>query len=142
VKRAGAALALAAARAAASAAAKPAQDALVGRWAFKTAAYGPGCVLEGEMTIAAGKAPAGMTCTFEARETCRSWAARAKETCTITRTGKAGVEIASQVTWSEGVSYKADDFSLTVVAPDEMRGVMNSVHSAPVVFSRKVALTS
>ena len=134
-------LALAAALAVA-AAAKPVQDPLVGRWAFKTAAYGPGCVLEGEMTIAAGKPPASLSCTFDARETCRSWLARAKQTCTIVRTGTTGVAMTSKVTWSDGMSYKADDFSLTIVAPDEMRGVMNSVHAAPVVFSRKVALTS
>lgn len=137
------AIAVAAAGLAAGAAAKPAViDPVIGAWAFKTAPYGPECVLVGEMQIRAGAAPGVYACRFEARETCRPWKARATQACTATRTAAGGLSISSTVVASEGASYKADDFALDVLGRDEMRGAMSSVYRAPVMFSRKAALTS
>ena len=131
----GAALALAAA-------AKPAPaDPVLGPWAFKTASYGPGCVLEGRMEVRPGPAPGQYVCAFDAVETCRAWVARAKETCTAARSAN-GLSISSTVVSYDGVSYQADHFVLDTLGPDDMRGTMRSVYSAPVAFSRRAALTS
>ncbi|MBU6372535.1 MAG: hypothetical protein KJS97_07355 [Alphaproteobacteria bacterium] len=138
-----AALAVAAAALAGAAIAKPAApDPVPGAWAFQTAPYGPDCLLVGQMQITAGKTPGTYTCRFETRETCRPWKARATQSCTATRAAGGGLVITSAVISSEGSSYKPDDFTLDTLGRDEMRGVMSSVYRAPVVFSRKAALTS
>lgn len=140
---AGVLLAALAALAVATASAKPAPpDPVVGSWAFRTAEYGPACVLVGEMQITAGKTPGAYACRFETRETCRPWKARATQSCTAQRTASGALAITSAVVTSEGDSYRPDDFTLDVLGRDEMRGVMSSVYRAPVVFSRKAALTS
>lgn len=126
-----------------AASAKPAApDPIVGAWSFKTAVYGPDCTLVGDMQISPGKTAGAYTCRFEARETCRPWKARATQTCQAVRTASGALSISSAVVASEGTSYRPDDFTLDVLGPSEMRGAMSSVYRAPVVFSRKTALTS
>jgi len=142
MKRAFAALGLLALAALTAAAAKPpARDPLIGAWGFKTAAYGPGCTLEGEMEIRQDEG-AKLTCSFQARETCRPWTARARQTCTLTRAPSGEIAIHSSISAADSGSYRPDDFTVRMIRPDEMRGAMKSVYEAPVVFTRKVSLTS
>jgi hypothetical protein len=124
-----------------AAAAKPARDPLVGDWAFKTAGYGPGCMLEGQMEIRQAE-NAKLACAFEARETCRPWKVRARQTCSVTRAPSGDITLRSAVVSTDSESYHPDDFTVRMLRPDEMRGTMSSVYEAPVVFSRKAALTS
>ena len=126
-----------------AASAKPAEpDPIVAVWSFKTDVYGPDCTLVGEMLISHGETAGAYTCRFETRETCRAWKVRARQTCQAVRTASGALSISSAVVTSEGASYKPDDFTLDVLGPFEMRGAMSSVYRAPVVFSRKTALTS
>lgn len=121
--------------------AKPASDPILGAWGFKTAAYGPSCVLEGHMTIRPAAQPNRYDCTFTAVERCRDWTVSAKQSCKAERTAS-GLSIRSAVVQSTGTDYRPDDFTLDAIAPDSMRGTMSSVFKAPVAFTRKVALTS
>ncbi len=111
-----------------------------GAWSFKTPPYAGGCVLSGQMRITQPNA-GPLSCRFNAVETCANRTAKATQTCTVLRTGN-GVKITSKVVRTDSPSYVPDNFEVELTAPDEMRGMMKSFNSAPVVFRRSVQAIS
>jgi hypothetical protein len=129
-----AAMALLAAPSLAQAPVRQPAQAHLGAWSFKTQPYAGGCVLSGQMRITQPSA-GPLSCRFNAVETCPGRVSKATQTCAVSRTGNA-VKITSKVVHTDSPSYVPDNFEVELTSPTEMRGMMRSFNSAPVVFRR------
>jgi hypothetical protein len=134
------ALALCAAPSLAQAPQPLAPTAHLGDWSFKTEPYAGECVLSGRMRISQA-ANGARTCRFNATETCPGKVSKAEQICTVNRAGTR-VKITSKIVRTDTRSYVPDDFEVTLFSANEMRGMMQSFNSAPVVFRRSVQAIS
>jgi hypothetical protein len=101
--------------------AKPATDALTGRWSWKGSAFN-GCTVNGTMTI--GPPTAKRACAIDAVQTCGKEIYRAKQACAVSLKGNQ-VAITSKIV-SAPETYRPDNFTLTLESATSMRGTLSS----------------
>ncbi len=113
------------------------RDPLLGLWEFQTEPYAEGCQMRGVMSVAPGPVSGRFACSIATQETCPEIEVKAKQECTIARTGD-DVSVKSVVREvSPDVGYSPDDFELKIKTPGQrMEGWLRSYNSAPVVFVR------
>lgn len=134
---------------------KPAPDgdkpwiSVVGMWDFETEPYHDGtCRLSGRMSIFTTDTPGTMACQFRAVEECKGFAnafvVHSEQSCTTRSINSALIIDSEIISVDDGFeySYYPDNFTLRMSTIDEMRGLLRSVGTHPVVFRRVMELTS
>jgi hypothetical protein len=132
-----AALILAAAPQALAQPASPAAPALAGNWAFETdVATFRECVITGEATLTASRAPGRYDIRLTTLERCatgETW--RSRQSCTGAQEGRT-LRITCAVVHVEPGDYAPDDFVLQAQSADAMQGALVSSWSAPARWRR------
>jgi hypothetical protein len=116
---------------------------ITGSWSFQTEPYGLDCRMNGTMTISASRVEGVYSCALLAEETCGGETWNARQSCMVVRRST-GLFISSRVEEVEGNpgAYLPDDFLLTSISNQQMRGELRSAAIAPVIFIRAVGAIS
>lgn len=102
---------------------------IVGLWKVRVPNLSGACRIDGEMTVTR-VATNRYACALNTQEKCPGYEGGAKQSCTAERKGDA-LTIKSKVlsfTWDKG-NYAPDDFNMTIVSSDYMRGEFSSTHA-------------
>jgi hypothetical protein len=126
-----------------AAAAGAAQPTIAGAWRFETGVFDQDCRITGEMALR----PTGdgaYACTFFANQRCPAGEVNivARQTCKATVVGTNVVMTATIVDVKPQTSYAPDNWVLTIVNPNQMKGELRSADTATVVFYRIEAAIS
>lgn len=103
---------------------------IVGLWKVRVPNVSGACRIDGEMTVTRVAANR-YACALDTQEKCPGFEGGAKQSCTAERKGDTLV-ITSKVlsfTWDKG-AYAPDDFNMTIVSSDYMRGKFSSTHES------------